>query len=346
MAESLSNVKKKKGLKHWALFTLRWGIAVVGVVWVVSKMTLHDQALVVLDARTNRPQMVSLRESVPEDAEIFKVVDPANTSKTIEVNRANVWNAPDAKKVNRIVAGGTKPVWLLGVDLVGKLNMHPQPVRFLVADDPTTGSAQIISASEVEDYAVHVPYPRDQVGLQSMVSEAKPGFLWAALLIFPITFVITSYRWHELMKAVDVPMGMGRAFVINMVGSFYNSFLPGSTGGDAFKAYYASKQTPHRTRAVMSVLVDRAVGLLALIILGGSTACFQWHIKECREVAIGSAAICVCVLIGAAVFYNPTLHRISGLDFLLKNYRCRSRCAARSTPCSDTANAGCWGSGR
>ena len=318
MAESSSNIKKKKGLKHWALFTLRWGIAVVGVVWVVSKMTIHDQALVVLDSRTNRPQMVSLREGADEKADVFKVVDPANTSKTIDVGRDDVWNAPDTKKINRITIDGVKTVSLLGVDLSGDLNSHPQPVRFLVADDPVKGNAQIIPAADVEGYTVHVPYPRDQVGLQSMVSQARGWLLWAALLVFPITFVITSYRWHELLEAVDVPMGMGRAFVINMVGSFYNSFLPGSTGGDAFKAYYASKQTPHRTRAVMSVLVDRAVGLLALIMLGGATACFQWHIKECREVAIGSAAICLCVLVGSVVFYNPTLHRISGLDFLLK----------------------------
>ena len=103
-----------------------------------------------------------------------------------------------------------------------------------------------------------------------------------------------------------------------MVGCFYNTFLPGSTGGDAFKAYYISKQTPHRTRAVMSVLIDRAVGLLALIIVGGVTASFQRQIKECRNVALGAGAICICAAIGFSVFYNKTLHRLSGLDFILR----------------------------
>ena len=67
----------------------------------------------------------------------------------------------------------------------------------------------------------------------------------------------------------------------------------------------------------MSVLVDRAVGLLALIIVGGVTAAFQWHIKECRRVSMGAAVICACAAVGLAVFYNKTLHRISGLDFVL-----------------------------
>ena len=44
----------------------------------------------------------------------------------------------------------------------------------------------------------------------------------------------------------------------------------------------------------------------------------QWQIPACQKVAIGAICICACVLMGLLVFYNPTLHRISGLDFLLK----------------------------
>ena len=83
------------------------------------------------------------------------------------------------------------------------------------------------------------------------------------------------------------------------------------------KAWYASKQTTNRTRAVMSVLVDRAIGLLALILIGGATAALQWHIPACRKVALAAAAIWVCFLLGLAVFFVPTLHRLSGLDFML-----------------------------
>jgi uncharacterized protein (TIRG00374 family) len=151
-----------------------------------------------------------------------------------------------------------------------------------------------------------------------MVRQARPSLLWAAIAVFVFTFIITSYRWHELLKVLDINIGLGRAFAINMVACFYNTFMPGSTGGDLVKAYYASKQTPHRMRAVMSVLVDRAIGLLALIFVGGVTAGLQWEIPACRKVAIAAVAICGCVLLGLLVFYDPTLHRVSGLDFLLR----------------------------
>jgi uncharacterized protein (TIRG00374 family) len=309
MAEPFETEKKKKGLKHWAMFSLRWGIAVVGVLYVVHNMSLRDQAWVILNHDTNRPEQVALDSTVKEDSPTFPVSGHGN------IPREDVVNEPDQKTVLR--AGHDKPSQLLGLDLNGDLDHNAVANRLLVADSATS-KAEWISPKEVTGYAVKIPHPRDQVGLVSMARGAKPSLLWAAIFVFPITFLITSYRWNELLKALDIHLGQGRTFVLNMVGCFYNTFMPGSTGGDLLKAYYASKQTPHRARAVMSVIVDRAVGLLALIFVGGVTAGLQWEIPACKKVAIGALAICACVLIGLLVFYNPTLHRISGLDFVLR----------------------------
>jgi uncharacterized protein (TIRG00374 family) len=106
-----------------------------------------------------------------------------------------------------------------------------------------------------------------------------------------------------------------------MVGAFYNTFMPGSTGGDVLKAYYVAKQTHHRMRAVVSVVVDRAIGLLALIILGGTMAAFasvHWQIAETRSVAIGSLAIVLWTAIFLTIFYNRRLYQMSGLAWLVR----------------------------
>jgi uncharacterized protein (TIRG00374 family) len=323
MADDATKTRKKKGARHWVFFGLRWAIAVVGVWLVIKNMSLRDQALVILDTHTDRPVMVSLQGSVAESAAVFPVLDPSDPGRVIPVPRAQVVNGPDVKTVQRVLPDGSvRTVALLGMDLTtnqaGEVDGDSVPLRLLVADDAKSGTAEWIRPKDAPAYKVKVPHPRDVIGLSNMVHHAKAPLLWAALLVFPITFIITSYRWHELLKALDIYIGPGRAFVINMVGCFYNTFMPGSTGGDAFKAYYASKQTTHRTRAVMSVLVDRAVGLIALIIIGGVTASLQWHIPECRKVALGAGLICLGTICGFAVFYNPLLHRLSGLDFLLK----------------------------
>ena len=132
-----------------------------------------------------------------------------------------------------------------------------------------------------------------------MIQNADRSLLIAAVFVFPIVFLITSFRWWLLLRALEIPMTLARTFVINMVGAFYNTFMPGSTGGDLLKAYYASKLTTHRTRAVMSVIIDRVLGLLALVILGGSMAAFQYFksspddpaARKCAQVAIGSVAM-------------------------------------------------------
>jgi uncharacterized protein (TIRG00374 family) len=111
-----------------------------------------------------------------------------------------------------------------------------------------------------------------------------------------------------------------------MVGAFYNTFMLGSTGGDVVKAYYASLQTDHRTRAVLSVFVDRVVGLIALVILGGTMAAWQYFnavpgdpaAHACGKIALVSALVIVGTVVGLAVFYNLTLRRITGLAWLLE----------------------------
>jgi uncharacterized protein (TIRG00374 family) len=315
MTEETTN--KKKNWKHWAMFALRWTVAVVGVWYVVSHMSIRDQAWVILNQKTDRPVQVSLQRTVGENAARYPIYDPA-TGNPMEVPRSVVVNEPDQKTVLWDAGDGTlRKVDLLGLDLRGDLNHTATTARLLIANGPGA-DAQWVLPNRIHNYQVKVPHPRDQVGLASMVKGARPALLWGAVFVFPITFFVTSYRWNELLQGLDIHIPQSRTFVLNMVGCFYNSFLPGSTGGDVLKAYYASKQTPHRTRAVMSVLVDRVVGLIALIIVGGVAAGTQWEVPACKKVCIGALGLCTCVLMGLAVFYNPTLHRMSGLDFVLK----------------------------
>lgn len=313
-----TKIRKRKGAKHWLLFALRWGIAVVGVWLVVSKMSIRDQAWVILDHTTLRPQQVSLERWVAEDALTFPVIDPKG-GPAIHVPRGDVVNEPDPKTALMYSETGLRPMTVLGLDLAGDLNHNAKVQRLLVVDPkaPPTTKATWVDERFFRNYAVKVPHPRDQVGLQTMVRHARPALLWAAVFVFSITFIITSYRWYTLLNAVGIHLTRSRTFAINMVACFYNTFMPGSTGGDLIKAYYASKQTPHRMRAVMSVLVDRAIGLLALILVGGITASLQWEIPACRKVALGAATICGGLTVGLFVFYNPKLRRVSGLDFIL-----------------------------
>jgi len=64
-------------------------------------------------------------------------------------------------------------------------------------------------------------------------------------------------------------LSWGRATEISLVAHFFNSFLLGSTGGDLMKAYFAARETHHKkTEAVLTVFVDRLIGLWAMLLFG------------------------------------------------------------------------------
>jgi uncharacterized protein (TIRG00374 family) len=290
----------------------RWGIAVVGIWWVISKMSWHDHVWAILPGQTVPTKNLVLADQHAEDSDaIFHVVVDG---KVVDLPHDSVVNEPDRDKL--IVHDGRETKYVIAVDLTPDLK---QAKRLLVADKPSATSAEWVSPSEFPEYEVTVPHPRVQVGVDRLLHEARLLYFLAALAIFPLTILITSLRWHELLKALDINLPVTRTFVLNMVGMFWNTVMPlGSSGGDVFKAYYAAKQTKHHgTRAVMSVLVDRIIGLLALIILGGTMAALQWHIHRCQQVAEASAAILALVVVGMVVFYSPTLRRVLGLEFII-----------------------------
>jgi uncharacterized membrane protein YbhN (UPF0104 family) len=338
-------------------FVLRWGIAVLGIGWVISNISIHDRVLIA-NPRTGRPTPARLAAAAGENSQTFVVYTPFTKSAapdgsalpaTLTVNRDDLFVKSDRDQVTISEPdGSTNNVEILGLKVTDDTPRETWPL--LVCRPRTflmkyTGRdwgdlPRVIDPSRIvprDSYHIRVPYPIIDVGIGEMTRQAfadHPMYLILAIVVFPITFIITSYRWNLLMRLLEVYVPLGRTFVINMVGAFYNTFMPGSTGGDVLKAYYAAKQVPnHRTRAVMSVIVDRIIGLLALVILGGSAATYQYLTSstrdpvthKCGQVALGSAAIMGGTVLGLLVFYSPLLRRISGLDFILRRLPMQSQ---------------------
>lgn len=293
----------------WLKFALRWGIAVAGITWVIWNLTWSDRALVILDEQTQRPvQAVVL--AVGDNA--IRVRHP-DTSAEVEVPMQRVLSEADPTTAT---LNNGRDINVLGLRLSSDLTSVEQ---ILVADWSDSAARWIDPTETKGPYQPNVPHPPIQVGVKSMVQSADPSYLWTAVLIFPITILLTSYRWFLIMRTLEIRIPMPRAFVLNMVGLFYNSFMPGSTGGDVLKAYYASKHTKdHRTRAVMSVVVDRILGLVALIIIGSAMAIVQWHIPACRSVAIGGGILIFCAVVSGLILATPSWRRATGAGWVLR----------------------------
>src|SRR5438876_9320856 len=82
-----------------------------------------------------------------------------------------------------------------------------------------------------------------------------------------MTVLLGVIRWQLVLRVQGLELSFARTSEISLVAQFFNSFLLGSTGGDLLKAYYAARETHHKkTEAVVTVLVDRLLGLFAMLL--------------------------------------------------------------------------------
>ncbi len=103
---------------------------------------------------------------------------------------------------------------------------------------------------------------------QSHVQQGEPihgGYFVLALAIALCSTLLTFVRWYILVRAVELPFRFLDAFRLGFIGLFFNSFMPGSVGGDVIKAAALAREQSRRTVAVATVIMDRAIALWALI---------------------------------------------------------------------------------
>lgn len=99
------------------------------------------------------------------------------------------------------------------------------------------------------------------------IKKANPIYLVVALLIFIFSKVLTAFRINVYFHQLGILLTQISNFKLYLMGMFYNLFLPGGVGGDAFKGYLIKKKFNVETRKVISVLVlDRLSGLLLLFV--------------------------------------------------------------------------------
>jgi uncharacterized protein (TIRG00374 family) len=130
----------------------------------------------------------------------------------------------------------------------------------------------------------------------STVQEANWWWFLPGLLAVGVMTVLQTVRWLWLMKVQSITPSFRRVYGINLIGMFFNLFLPGGTGGDLLKMYYASRESDGRkAAAVLSVFMDRLVGLLALIAIAAVVGLLffeqVWAARELRGLVLMLGAI-------------------------------------------------------
>ncbi|MBI4402534.1 MAG: flippase-like domain-containing protein [Deltaproteobacteria bacterium] len=138
----------------------------------------------------------------------------------------------------------------------------------------------------------------------------KPSNVTIGLGFLSITVLCCATRWYLLVKAQGLSLSFGKLFQLTMIGNFFNTFMPGSVGGDLVKAWYVIGHEPQRkTKAVFTVLLDRIIGLSVIIFYAaGTLAIYHRWVDGRKELQLLGYIIwtfTVCSFAALILFFSP-----------------------------------------
>ena len=103
--------------------------------------------------------------------------------------------------------------------------------------------------------------------LKANFAKLNPGIVVLTLIIFTFSHIIVSFRWWFLLRTQSIFIDFWAVVRLYFLGWFYNNFMPSSVGGDLIRAWYVTRHTEKKFKAVLSVFVDRAIGLGSTIVI-------------------------------------------------------------------------------
>ena len=147
-----------------------------------------------------------------------------------------------------------------------------------------------------------------------IIRGAEARWIVLAVLAYGGTVVVSIVRWHLLLEVAGAAVGWGRTTKLIFSGLFFNSVLPGVMGGDVMRAYWAARDAPQaRAAAVVSILLERVLGLTATVVVGAVLIIPRWtelnnhpvtHAGASAFLIVAALLLVILVLLG-----NPTSGR-------------------------------------
>lgn len=108
-----------------------------------------------------------------------------------------------------------------------------------------------------------------QIPLQKVwetLQTSKFQWVLAGLVLFVLSKVLAAFRLNRYFHAIEVPLSTRDNLKLYLLGMFYNLFLPGGIGGDAYKGIVLHRKFGASGKKLAGVLIlDRLSGLFALL---------------------------------------------------------------------------------
>ncbi|MGH7124214.1 MAG: lysylphosphatidylglycerol synthase transmembrane domain-containing protein [Stellaceae bacterium] len=138
---------------------------------------------------------------------------------------------------------------------------------------------------------------RDLGGLARQMLAVDHAALSAAVAGLFVLLVPQALRWSVVLGAIGFPIGLRTSLPFTMIGLFFSQTLPSSIGGDGMRAWELHRRGVGMSTAILSVLIDRATGLLGICLL--VTASLPALLRLAPDPAV-EAGVALLLIVGYA----------------------------------------------
>jgi glycosyltransferase 2 family protein len=134
-------------------------------------------------------------------------------------------------------------------------------------------------------------------------ARADLGWIAAAIALVLVDRTLMAMRWIELLAALapGTRPPLGAVLRVFFVSSFVSNFVP-SVGADLYRAYALSRYDVHLAESTASVLMDRALGVLSVVLVAAVALPFATVEGRGDLLVMLVVMGLVCTLAAAVVF--------------------------------------------
>ena len=147
---------------------------------------------------------------------------------------------------------------------------------------------------------------------------------------------LRAWRWLGVLQDLNMTAKFSTLFGITMESNYFNTFLPGSLGGDLYRVYGLAKESETRLRPLATVVIERLTGLLALVVVCLIALAVFRRVLPPETTILAAFCLLIAVALVTGFFYITFVEKIWGwllgiLPHTLKK-NCRRRKSSTSLP--------------
>ena len=150
------------------------------------------------------------------------------------------------------------------------------------------------------------------VDIKAEFYSSSSLLLSCAFMLYGVALFTTVLRWKLLLDVQDIKLRFGKLTALSMVGIFFNLVIPGAVSGDLIKMLYIAPHARNKTtEAVLTIFLDRVIGLLGLFLVALISVLISFRflisagpLLQLGAVTVGGGCISLIIGLGSMVYWK------------------------------------------